>query len=122
MKKIIIAAFSVFSIGIISCSNDESVQCSTPATVRDYTGTDGCGFVFELEDGSILEPNFPILFCGTPPIPKEVTEHPLYDFEWANGKEVFISYKTVPEAASVCMLGEVVEITCITEAGIISEE
>jgi len=92
----------------VSC--DESVL----ATIKDLTGLDGCGFVFELNDGSKLEP-LRLMFCGTPPIPQEVTEDPLYNFQFVDGKRVRISYEEVPDAASICMVGKIVKITCIEE-------
>jgi hypothetical protein len=96
---------------------DKSVPCveAVPATVRDLQGLDGCGFVFELNDGTRLEP-LRLAFCGTPPLPKEITENPLYNFEFVDGKHVVIGYETQTDYGSYCMVGPVVKITCITEA------
>lgn len=91
----------------------EPMECVTPATVRNLTGLDGCGWVFELSDGSVIEPQR-LMFCGTPPLPKEVTEDPLYNFEWIDGKTVYISYEAT-EMVSICMAGTVAEITCVSE-------
>jgi hypothetical protein len=85
------------------------------ATVKDLTGLDGCGFVFELSDGSKLEPIRQVIRCGTPPLPKEVTEDPLYNFQFVDGKKVRIAYEEITEAASICMVGKVVKITCLKE-------
>jgi len=93
---------------VITCDN------AVLATVKDLTGLDGCGFVFELADGSRLEPQM-IGYCGTPPLPKEITENPLYDFEWVDGKQVRIAYEEIPDAASICMVGKIVKITCLKE-------
>jgi hypothetical protein len=112
MKKllpILLLAF-VFT----QCDEDDNAQCSIVATVRDLTGFDGCGIVLELEDGSRIEPVLPILFCGTPPLPKEITEDPIYGFEFVDGKRVKISYKETGDF-SICMIGPVVKITCIEE-------
>lgn len=98
----------------MQCDDAYNSSCSTYATVRDLTGLDGCGFVFELEDGSRIEPIRQVLFCGTPPLPKEITEDPLYGFEFVEGKVVKISYKET-KRASICMVGSMVEIICITE-------
>lgn len=109
----------------LSCSEEEATKIScanaVPAIVRDLSGLDGCGYVFELMDGSKLEP-FMIGYCGTPPLPKEVTENPLYNFEWVNGKEVLIEYEEVPDAASICMVGKIVKITCIEEIELPAEK
>ena len=102
------------------CESDSAEDCSTPATVRDLTGLDGCGWVFELEDGTRLEP-LRILHCGTPPLPKEITEDPLYNFIFEDGKRVFITYTETP-SPSICMVGPVVKITCVSEVSTISGE
>lgn len=93
-----------------------SVSCDQAAfaTVRDLTGLDGCGFVFELADGTKLQPQM-LGYCGTPPLPKEVTENPLYNFQWVDGKQVRIGFEEVTDAISICMVGKVVKITCIEE-------
>jgi hypothetical protein len=96
------------------CSDDTKPACSTKAIIRDLTGLDGCGYVLELEDGTRLEPVLPSLFCGTPPLPKEITEDPLYNFEFVDGKRVVISYQEAG-SMSICMAGTTVKITCIQE-------
>ncbi|HEU5293127.1 MAG TPA: hypothetical protein VFU05_20920 [Cyclobacteriaceae bacterium] len=104
------------------CNEDYQPQnCSTPATVRDLTGLDGCGWVFELQDGTRLEP-IRIFRCGTPPISKEMTEDPLYNFEFVDYKKVLIDYELVENTASVCMTGPLVRITCLTEARVMAED
>ncbi len=114
MKKIFVLLF-VSALAFQGCNDDEpGTSCTTYATVRDLTGLDGCGFVFELEDGSRLEPQRPFLFCGTPPLPKEITEDPLYNFEFVDGKLVKIGYRETG-TSSICMVGPVVKITCIEE-------
>jgi hypothetical protein len=112
MKNVILLVFLVSLF--IRCESDSIGDCSIPATVRDLTGFDGCGFVFELEDGTRLEPDRPVIFCGTPPLPKEVTEDPLYNFEFVDGKKVRISYEET-NRPSICMVGPTVKITCIEE-------
>jgi hypothetical protein len=106
------------TIIISSCSDEKLITASCDeaafATVRDLTGLDGCGFVFELADGSRLEPQR-LLYCGTPPLPKEVTEDPLYNFQFVDGKQVRIRFEEVPDVATICMVGKVVKITCLEE-------
>ena len=100
---------------LFACQEEPITKnCGTPATVRDLTGLDGCGFVFELADGSRLEPQA-FGYCGTPPLPKEVTENPLYNFQWTDGKQVKIGYEEVTDAVSICMAGKIVKITCLEE-------
>ena len=108
----------ILALGLCGCSDDapspEDQNCSTPATVRDLAGLDGCGYVFELDDGTHLEPVM-MAYCGTPPLPKEITENPLYRFEFVDGKKVLISY-TITDGVSICQVGPRVTITCISEA------
>ena len=115
MKNLI----GVFLIVLLfsTCSTNDvepDPQCSIPATVRDMTGLDGCGFVFELNDGTRLIP-YMLFFCGTPPLPDEVTEDPLYNFEFVDGKKVFIEYE-LRDQPNICMVGPVAKITCISDA------
>jgi hypothetical protein len=116
MKKL--AGILFLSVTLLSCEEgfDSVVPCDegVEATVRDLAGLDGCGFVFVLNDGRKLEP-YLIGYCGTPPIPKEVTEDPLYGFEWRDGKKVKIGYTEMPERNGVCMAGLQVKITCLEE-------
>src|SRR5688572_19268096 len=91
------ALMALFAASIfVSCDSDEEDNiepaCEVRATVRDLTGLDGCGFVFELEDGTRLEP-LRIGFCGTPPIPEDLPKDPLSDFQFVDGKKVKISYE-----------------------------
>jgi hypothetical protein len=112
----------LFILTFSSCKKEEGIQkagCTTQATVRDLTGLDGCGFVFELEDGTRLEP-LRIFYCGTPPVPKEMPKDPLLDFVFEAGKKVKIGYE-LTESASICMVGPMVKITCIEEISPTSE-
>lgn len=99
------------------CGTDPMPEgCTVPAVVRDLTSLDGCGFVFELNDGTRLIPVWDMGWCGTPPLPKEVTEDPLYNFDYMDGKMVMIGYEERNDFATVCMAGKTVKITCVQEA------
>ncbi|MBX2962382.1 MAG: hypothetical protein KF687_07715 [Cyclobacteriaceae bacterium] len=82
-------------------------ECATKANVKDLSGLDGCGLVFELEDGTILEPERRVYV--QPPKPEE---DPLYYFTLVPNQKVIIGHE-VSDAASICMTGQVVFITCI---------
>jgi hypothetical protein len=103
---------------LVGCNDETHVQpesqCSTPATVRDFTGLDGCGFVFELNDGTYLEP-VRIFYCGTPPVSEEQMKDPLTSFEFVDGKKVRIDYEEMLEMGSYCMAGKPVRISCVSE-------
>ena len=105
------------SVTFWCCEEDMmTVSCDNAvlATVKDLSGLDGCGFVFEVADGTRLEPQM-LGYCGTPPLPREVTENPLYNFQWVDGKQVRIGFEEIPDAISICMVGKIVKITCIEE-------
>ena len=123
LLPIFLIAFSSFLL--LNCDEEQWLRTTCEdgvlATVRDLRGLDGCGFVFELANGTKLEPQM-LGYCGTPPLPKEITENPLYDFEWVDGKLVRINYEEIPDAASICMVGKIGKITCIEEVLSITEE
>jgi hypothetical protein len=125
MKKLL----SVFTLAgllyLTACDNNPASNNCNPgtlATVKDLTGLGGCGYVFELEDGTYLEPvRSPLGFCGTPPIPKEITEDPLYNFELIPGMKVRIGYEEATDMASICMAGKMVRIKCIEAVSVTIE-
>lgn len=99
---------------VTSCQKAELApinSCGTLATIRNLRGLDGCGFVLELDNGEKLEPVYNYGFCGTPPLPAPVID----DVQFLDGKRVSIAYKELKDRGSICMVGKVVEITCISE-------
>jgi len=116
MKNIILLVLLAALFTMCTEKEVEQTGCSVPATVRDLTGLDGCGWVFELNDGTVLEPYWQWGWCGTPPQPEGAVEDPLFDFEYENGKTVFIGYEPLTmEIATTCMADQLVKITCIRE-------
>ena len=123
MKKMLL--ITSFSLALLQCTTEdapEKVICSdcyagTPATIRDLTGLDGCGFVFELNDSTRLEP-VRVFSCGTPSSPDIVLLDPLANFDVVDGKKVFINYTVIEGYVSTCMVGQGVRITCIKEDAI----
>lgn len=107
---------SILLISLFQCSkedgemNCDNTTCATEATVVDMTGLDGCGFMFELVDGTRLEPERRI-YIQAPT--KE--EDPLYHFNLKPGQIVKINWIESTDLASICMAGPIVFITCITE-------
>lgn len=114
MKNIL--AFALAILVTISCADKDNLTltCGTEATLRDLSSLGGCGYVFELNDGTRLEPVI-MLYCGTPPLPAEVTQDPLYNFEFVDGKKVRIGFVEAIEYATTCMAGKTVKITCLEE-------
>ena len=121
MKEAYFIIISCFIV--LSCSEDniapkeiDANRCSIDATVRDYAGLDGCGFVLELKDGTILEP-VRMVVCGPPPQNIMTLDNPLLNFE-EDGKEVLINYEPM-QSVSICMVGQTVKISCISEASVV---
>lgn len=99
-----------------SCDTEEleiSQECVQNAVVEDFTGFDGCGYLFKLSSGEYLEPVHPVIRCGTPPIPDEVKDDPLWGFEFKHGMRVRIGFEYANDYGSICMKGRTVIITCI---------
>lgn len=69
------------------------------AVLVNLEGLDGCTWVFELEDGQRLEP---------------VNLHQ-YDLELKDGLKVKINYTEALDMMSICMVGKMVNITCISK-------
>lgn len=104
--------FSLLSL-LSSCSDpvDEAACGSTLATVRDYSGLDGCGWVLVKDNGEVLEPYFPPR-CGN----DSFAEGPQIDARTLrNGLRVRIGYEVMEDMASVCMAGKIVKVYCIEE-------
>lgn len=82
--------------------NSTNTDCSIFAMVKDFTGNDGCNFLFELNNGNKLLPN----------------EMPLMDFKLANNQAVHIEYDIIRDGVSACMMeSDIVRITCISLIG-----
>ncbi len=108
---IMLLLVSLFQCGKDSNEIDgENTSCLTEATVVDMTGLDGCALMFELADGTRLEPEMRT-YVQTPT--KE--EDPLYHFDLKAGQIVKINWEESTDVAGICMAGPIVFITCITE-------
>jgi hypothetical protein len=93
---------TLFAVGIVfffhSCSKNSCLN-SEEGVLKNYTGLDGCGWVIVLEDGTKLEPT-------------NLTE---FDLLLEEGKKISIRYEQISDAASICMVGEIIKIKCIKE-------
>ncbi len=119
MKRIVFVAMVVTIFVGCEEANVEGrkkrTDCTIPATIVDLSGLDGCGYVFELENGERLEPRI-IFECygpnggGDPGL-----IDPLIDYEFVHGKKVLIEYTVIPNGVGTCQAGTAVRITCLTE-------
>lgn len=87
-------AFVLFT----SCSSESGCSKSVHVKMRNLSGLDGCGWVLQLNDNSYLEA-------------QNLTE---FEIEFKEGKDLHVAYKEIG-GASICMVGKIVEITCLTE-------
>ena len=65
------------------------------ATLRDYTGLDGCDWVIELDNGEVVEPRNVEDFIAEP----------------VSQMRLLVEYTVEPDWVSICMLGPVVMLT-----------
>lgn len=86
-----------------SCDTEElelPSECVNQAVVEDFTGLDGCGYLFKLSNGEYLQ--------AVGPLPEEHQ-----DFQFQHGKKVRIGFEYTNDYGSICMKGKTVIITCI---------
>lgn len=83
----------IFSCQKNPCDNSEK------AKFKDATGTDGCGMIIELSNGEYLEPN----------------NLDKFNIEPQDGKKIWISYHLAQSGGTICMVGEIIVIDCISE-------
>lgn len=81
-----------------ACGKSAPCKNGEVATIRDFTGLDGCGWVVVLNDSENLEP----------------TNLHAFGLELEDGMKVKVKYHET-DGASVCMVGKIVEIECIAE-------
>ena len=81
-------------------SKDEQSECKTTATVKNFTGLDGCTFLIILENGDKL-------------LPSKLNDN---NFKFRDGQKINFSYKELHDVMSICMAEKMaIEITCIKE-------
>lgn len=93
-----LSSIVLFFLLSASCQKN-ACSDSVKATFVDATGTDGCGMIIELTNGKFLEP-------------KNLND---FDVVPKNGKKIWVSYHLAQTGGTVCMIGDVVILDCITE-------
>lgn len=91
--------FFILAALFTSACNRTSCENAQAATIEDYTGLDGCGLVIKLQNGTVLEPTNLNDFNLTP----------------TDGLKVWVKYHEVSGMASICMVGPIVEIDCLSK-------
>ncbi|MEX2484760.1 MAG: hypothetical protein WED10_09375 [Brumimicrobium sp.] len=97
--KITLITFGLVTLLIAQACSKNSLANSKDGELQNYTGLDGCGWVIVLDDGKKLEPTN------------------LFEFDVAleEGNKISVRYKQSKNGASICMVGEVIDIKDITE-------
>jgi len=79
-------------------TDDITQSCQTPATVKDFTGLDGCSFLLVLDNGDKLLP----------------VKTPEGAFKFKDGQKIAMDYTIMKDYMSVCMAERAaIEITCM---------
>lgn len=90
--------FGVLLVFFISCQKNDCSE-SVKAKFMDATGTGGCGMVIELSNGKLIEP-------------RNLDD---FNIDPRDGEKIWISYHLDQIGGTVCMIGDVVVIDCISE-------
>ena len=86
-----LAVSVVFALLLAGCIDSDFGN----ATLRDYTGLDGCHWVIELDNGEVVEPRNVEDFIAEP----------------VSQMRLLVEYTVEPDWVSICMVGPVVTLT-----------
>ena len=93
---------------IISCEDEyETLDCGIKATLRDYTGLDGCGFALVLEEDRKKKEVLDL---------RSLSGWGSYGWGriiFKDGMKVRISYEEMSDMERMCIVGTIVTITCM---------
>lgn len=101
IKKLGVYVLLSILISLGACKDDAKMRCinkRTAATLRDYTGFDGCRWVILLSDDTVLEP---------------INLSDFNNFNLEDSKNVCITFDYV-DAASICMIGPSIKLLSIS--------
>jgi len=106
-----VLVFVILLLSLNSCTGKDlpATACTTLATLKDRQGLDGCDYILVLDNEQKLEP---VGWDGTSPLPDDASQ-PLQNFSFKDDQRVSTRYNKV-EAASICMVGQTVAITCFS--------
>jgi hypothetical protein len=94
-----IFSFILITLLLFSCKKNEC-PIAVKGELKDYIGLDGCGFVIILENGDRIEPI-------------NLSE---FDIELVDNQKIWVDYHINENlSASICMVGDIVVIDCISK-------
>ena len=91
----------LFILVSIHLSCNTHIKCgekSMTGIISDLSGLDGCGKIIELKTGEKLNP----------------VNLDTFNIDTSIGREISVTYTVLEDMMSICMLGKMVEITCIS--------
>lgn len=97
MKNLIYCIISILSLTTFSCKPKPHCTDGVTAKLVDKSGLDGCTWLIELEDGSMLQP----------------LNLDSFNIEKQNDLSISLTYKKADAFAGICMAGQMVELSCI---------
>ena len=98
-QKILLLSLVVLTLTIYSCNKESECENSHSAKLVNMIGLDGCSWMIELNNGTILEP----------------TNLNDFNINLQQNQKIWVVYHTAGQMASICMHGEIVTIDCISE-------
>mgnify|MGYP006192630219 FL=1 len=105
MKRLWIISLTLL---VFSCG-DKETTCDIKATLRDYTGLDGCGFALVIEEVGKKKEVLDL---------RSLSGWGSYGWGriiFKDGMKVRISYEEMSDMERMCIVGTIVTITCMME-------
>ncbi len=99
ISRLTVILFTLAASFVFTGCPKQGCEDGVPAMLLDYTGLSGCNWILLLQTGERLEP---------------VNLHE-FDIAPKDSMLVHITYTEAQTMMSICMVGKMVEITCITE-------
>ncbi|OIQ29734.1 MAG: hypothetical protein BM564_05890 [Bacteroidetes bacterium MedPE-SWsnd-G2] len=98
MKQLLLLCLAV-TFTTVACKENKKTKCpnGVSATVKDMKGLDGCSWIFELEDGTNVQPF-------------NLDE---FEFHFEDLQKIVVSYTEDKGMAGICMMGPMVRVSCI---------
>lgn len=100
MYKLLTLLSCFFLLSAQTCKQKkggQNVECQVMGTIKDFNGTDGCGYLIVLENGEKLQP----------------VKYASKNLEIKDGQKIKFNYEEVTDQVGICMMGKMVEVTCI---------
>lgn len=99
MKNAIYPLLFILVSIYLSCNTDNKCgEAAVDGIISDLSGLDGCRKIIELKTGEKLNP----------------VNLDTFNIDTSIGREISVTYTVLEDMMSICMVGKMVEITCIS--------